>query len=204
MKIAIGSDKSGFAVKEAVKAYLSGAGLVFDDLGTTDLNEVHPYYQVAGEVAPLLQAGVYDRAVLICGTGAGMCVVSNKFRGVYAVACESVYAAKMARAINNANILCLGGWILAWNRFPWFAKGQRHTYLILWAGFILLMNGLCVLALYLASLFLGQNVLSLLPEYPLYITIPVLELAFAAYEVIYSLCIKLFDSRLRDIITPRR
>ncbi len=41
-------------------------------------------------------------------------------------------------------ILCLGGWILAWNRFPWFAKGQRHTYLILWAGFILLMNGLCV------------------------------------------------------------
>ena len=40
--------------------------------------------------------------------------------------------------------LCSAGWVLAWNRFPWFAKGQRHTYLILWAGFILLMNGLCV------------------------------------------------------------
>ena len=125
MKIAIGSDKSGFAVKEAVKAYLSGAGLVFDDLGTTDLNEVHPYYQVAGEVAPLLQAGVYDRAVLICGTGAGMCVVSNKFRGVYAVACESVYAAKMARAINNANILCLGGWIVG----PELAVEMVKTFL---------------------------------------------------------------------------
>ena len=43
MKIAIGSDKSGFAVKEAVKAYLLEAGVDFDDVGTTDLDTVHPY-----------------------------------------------------------------------------------------------------------------------------------------------------------------
>ena len=112
MKIAIGSDKSGFPVKEAVKAYLTETGADFADLGTVDLNDVHPYYRVASEVAPLVQSGEYDRAILICGTGAGMCVVSNKFRGVYAVACEGVYAAKMARAINNANVLCMGGWIV--------------------------------------------------------------------------------------------
>ena len=112
MKIAIGSDKSGFLVKEAVKAYLTEMGADFADLGTVDLNDVHPYYRVASEVAPLVQSGEYDRAILICGTGAGMCVVSNKFRGVYAVACEGVYAAKMARAINNANVLCMGGWIV--------------------------------------------------------------------------------------------
>ena len=112
MKIAIGSDKSGFTVKEAVKAYLAEAGFEFDDLGTTDLADIHPYYRVASEVAPLVQDGTYDRAVLICGTGAGMCVVSNKFKGVYAVACEGMYSAKMARAINNANILCMGGWIV--------------------------------------------------------------------------------------------
>lgn len=112
MKIAIGSDKSGFLVKEAIKAYLTEQGADFCDLGTTDLEHVHPYYQVAGDVAPLVQSGEYDRAVLICGTGAGMCVVSNKFKGVYAVACEGVYAAKMARAINNANVLCMGGWIV--------------------------------------------------------------------------------------------
>ena len=111
MKIAIGSDKSGFTVKEALKAYLAEAGVEFKDLGTTDLADVHPYYQVASEVAPLVQSGEFDRAVLICGTGAGMSVVSNKFKGVYAVACEGVYSAKMARAINNANILCMGGWI---------------------------------------------------------------------------------------------
>ena len=112
MKLAIGSDKSGFAVKEAIKAYLTEANIEFDDLGTTDLNEVHPYYRVAGDVAPLVQNGTYEKAVLICGTGAGMCVVSNKFKGVHAVACEGVYSAKMARAINNANVLCMGGWIV--------------------------------------------------------------------------------------------
>ncbi len=125
MKIAIGSDKSGFAVKEAVKAYLTEAGMDFDDLGTTDLNEVHPYYQVASEIAPLVQSGRYDRAVLICGTGAGMCVVANKFRGVSAVACEGVYAAKMARAINNAQILCMGGWIVG----PELAREMTKTFL---------------------------------------------------------------------------
>ena len=112
MKIAIGSDKSGFPVKEAVKTWLKENGYEADDLGTVDLNAVHPYYQVASEVAPLVQNGTYEKAILICGTGAGMCVVSNKFKGVHAVACEGVYSAKMARAINNANVLCMGGWIV--------------------------------------------------------------------------------------------
>ena len=125
MRIAIGRDKSGFAVKEAVKAYLSGIGAEFDDLGTQDLNEVHPYYQVADTVAALVQQGRYDRAVLICGTGAGMCVVSNKYKGVYAVACEGLYSAKMARAINNANILCMGGWIVG----PEMAVEMTKTFL---------------------------------------------------------------------------
>ena len=111
-KIVIGSDKSGYTVKEAVKAWLAENNIEFDDLGTVDLNAVHPYYQVASEVAPLVQNGTYEKAILICGTGAGMCVVSNKFKGVHAVACEGVYSAKMARAINNANVLCMGGWIV--------------------------------------------------------------------------------------------
>ncbi len=111
-KIAIGSDKSGFVLKEAVKAYLEEAGIAYDDLGTTDVGDVHPYYQVASEVAPRLQDGSYEKAILICGTGAGMSIVANKFRGVFAVACENIYSAKMCRAINNANVLCMGGWIV--------------------------------------------------------------------------------------------
>ncbi len=125
MKIALGSDKSGFSAKEAIKAYFDEAGIEYDDLGTTDLNDVHPYYRVAADIAPKLQSGEYEKAILICGTGAGMSVVANKHRGVYAVACEGTYSAKMARAINNANVLCLGGWIVG----PELAVEMAKTFL---------------------------------------------------------------------------
>lgn len=112
MKIAIGSDKSGFSVKEEIKAYLVENGIEFDDLGMKDYAQAIPYYSVADRIADEVQRGQYTRAILICGTGAGMCIVANKHKGVYAVACEGVYSAKMSRAINNANILCMGGWIV--------------------------------------------------------------------------------------------
>lgn len=112
MKIALGSDKSGFTLKEAIKAYLLENKIEFDDLGTLSISEPKPYFVVASTISPLVQNGTYDRAILICGTGAGMSVVANKYKGVHAVACESVYSAKMARAINGAQILCIGGWII--------------------------------------------------------------------------------------------
>ena len=112
MKIALGSDKSGFSAKEAIKTYLTEIGADFEDLGTVTEENVHPYYEVASTVAPKVQSGEFDRAILICGTGAGMCIVANKYKGVHAVACEGVYSAKMARAINGANALCMGGWIV--------------------------------------------------------------------------------------------
>lgn len=112
MKLAIGSDKSGFRAKEAIKNYLKECGADFEDLGTLDEEHVQPYYAVANKIAPLVQNGTFDRAILICGTGAGMSVVANKYKGVYAVACEGVYSARMARAINGANVLCMGGWIV--------------------------------------------------------------------------------------------
>jgi ribose 5-phosphate isomerase B len=116
MKLAIGSDKSGYNAKEAIKAWLMEEGrelgIEFDDLGTTDPDKAMPYVDVANLVAPLVQNGTYDRAVLICGTGAGMNIVANKYKGVHAVACEGLYSARMARAINGANVLCMGGWIV--------------------------------------------------------------------------------------------
>lgn len=127
MKLAIGSDKSGFALKEAIKAFLQSENIAFDDLGTTDLDHVKPYYVVASTVAPLIQNGTYDRAILICGTGAGVSIVSNKYKGIYAVACESVYSAKMCRAINDANILCMGGWLIAPEMGIEMTKAFLHT-----------------------------------------------------------------------------
>lgn len=113
MKLVIGSDKSGFSLKEAVKAHLTDLGIDVDDLGTLDPEQAKPYFEVASTVAPLVQNGTYDRAILICGTGMGMAIVANKYQGVYAAVCESTYAAEKCRAINDANILTMGGWIIA-------------------------------------------------------------------------------------------
>ncbi len=111
--IAIGSDKSGFALKESIKSFLKQEGFAFDDLGTQSMDAGVPYFEVASKIAPLVADGTYEKAILVCGTGMGMSVVANKHKGVYAAAVESVYSAKMARAINNAQILCMGGWIIA-------------------------------------------------------------------------------------------
>ncbi|HAX02493.1 MAG: sugar phosphate isomerase [Tenericutes bacterium GWC2_34_14] len=111
--IFVGSDKSGYTLKEAVKAYLVEQGFTVEDIGTVDENNPFPFFEVAQKGAKLIQQKAFERGILICGTGMGMSVVANKHEGVYAAACESVYAAEKCRAINDANILCMGGWIIA-------------------------------------------------------------------------------------------
>lgn len=112
MKIVIGSDKSGFFLKEAIKKYFDENKIEYDDLGTQSIDAPKPYFEVAAKVAPLVGSGKYEKGILICGTGMGMSIVANKHKGVYAAAVEKVYTAKMCRAINNANILCMGGWLI--------------------------------------------------------------------------------------------
>lgn len=72
-----------------------------------------PFYEVAPQACKILQKNEADFGILICGTGMGMSQVANKFKGIRAACVESLYGARMARAINDSNILCLGGWILA-------------------------------------------------------------------------------------------
>lgn len=113
MKIIIGSDKSGFILKEAIKEYLSSLGYQVEDVGTKNIEEPLPYFKVAPIVAKAIQKKEFEKGILICGTGMGMSIVANKHKGVYAAVVESTYGAKKSRAINNANILALGGWIIA-------------------------------------------------------------------------------------------
>ena len=112
-KIIIGADKSGFSLKEALKAHLEAKGYVVNDCGTIDIDNFMPYYEVAPIVAKAVSEGSYERGILCCGTGAGMNILANKFKGVYAVPVESVYTAKMSSVINMANVLSLGGWVVA-------------------------------------------------------------------------------------------
>lgn len=113
MKVIIGSDKSGFTLKEAVKAHLIEQGYEVEDGGTLDLDHVKPFYETASAVAPRVQSGEFEKGILICGTGAGMNIVANKYEGVYAVVCSDLYDARMCRAINNANVMTMGGWKIA-------------------------------------------------------------------------------------------
>lgn len=112
-KIVIGSDKSGFNLKEAVKAHLISLGYEVEDVGTQDPEQPKGYFMVAPVLAEKISRGEYEKGVLICGTGMGMSIVANKYPGVYAAMCQTVSAVHYARAINNANVLTMGGWIIA-------------------------------------------------------------------------------------------
>jgi len=113
MKLVIGSDKSGYLLKEAVKGYLDSQQIAYQEIGTTDPEVGVPFFKVSAQAAALVSQNEADQAILICGTGMGMSQVANKFKGVRAACVESVYAAKMCRAINDSNVLCMGGWVIA-------------------------------------------------------------------------------------------
>lgn len=112
MDIVIGADKGGFALKQSVVQHLKDAGFTVEDVGTLSLEQPVDYVDAARRAAQLVSQGSVGRAILVCGTGMGMAIAANKFKGVRAAVVESVYAAGYARKINNANILCLGGFII--------------------------------------------------------------------------------------------
>ena len=80
-RVVIGSDKSGFRLKEAVKSHLTELGYEVADEGTRKEEEPKPYFQVAPVIAKKIQSGEFERGILICGTGMGMAVVANKYKG---------------------------------------------------------------------------------------------------------------------------
>ena len=106
MKIAIASDHGGFQLKEEIKSVLESMGVQYDDLGTTGTESVD-YPDYAALVAKRVQEG--DRGILCCGTGIGMSITANKFKGVRAALCHDEYTARMSREHNDANILVMGG-----------------------------------------------------------------------------------------------
>jgi ribose 5-phosphate isomerase B len=111
MKIAIGSDHAGFSLKEKIKEFLLSKGYEVLDFGTNSTEATH-YPIFAKEVARAIQRKEADFGILICGSGIGMCIVANKFKGIRAALCLNEYMARMSRRHNNANVLCLGDRVL--------------------------------------------------------------------------------------------
>ncbi|HEY89678.1 MAG TPA: ribose 5-phosphate isomerase B [Thermoflexia bacterium] len=109
MKLVIGSDHGGYALKEVVKAYLLEQGHAVSDRGTDDGETSVDYPDYGRAVAADVAAGKYACGIVICGTGIGISLAANKVHGIRAALCTDPYMARMARMHNDANILALGG-----------------------------------------------------------------------------------------------
>ena len=107
LKVIIGSDHGGFHYKEAIIDYLKARNIDFVDIGT-HTRESCDYPEIAQNLAKKVASGEYNRGILVCGTGIGMSISANKIKGIRAALCGDTYSARVSRAHNNANILCLG------------------------------------------------------------------------------------------------
>jgi len=111
MKLAIASDHGGFHLKNAILKFLSSRKIKYVDLGVVDETSVD-YPDYAAQVADKVAKGEVEGGILICGTGIGMAITANKFKGVRAAVATDPYTARMSKEHNNANILALGGRVL--------------------------------------------------------------------------------------------
>jgi len=109
--IAIASDHAGYKLKEKIKDFLKERGVEFYDFGPNNENSVD-YPDFGEKVARAVSEGKMERGILICGSGLGMTIVANKFKGVRATLCHDEYTAKMSRAHNDSNLLTLGARVL--------------------------------------------------------------------------------------------
>ena len=124
MKIAIGSDHAGLSLKNELVEAIKARGHEIRDVGTFSGESVD-YPDFASQVARSVGKGEVERGVLVCGTGIGMSIVANKHRGVRAALCTSEFEARMARAHNDANVLCVGQRVVG----PGLARAILETFL---------------------------------------------------------------------------
>lgn len=108
MRIALAADHAGYELKAGIARYLAEKAVAFTDLGCGP-DESVDYVDFAAKGAAEVLSGACDRAILVCGTGMGMAVVANKFKGIQATPCWNAYTAEMSRRHNDSNCLTLGG-----------------------------------------------------------------------------------------------
>jgi len=112
MRIAVGSDHAGYALKEHLAAWLAEKGHAVYDLGTHSPEPVD-YPDYAAAVARAVLDGRADRGLIVCGSGAGACVAANKLTGIRAGVAHDVYTAHQMVEHDDVNVLCLGARVVA-------------------------------------------------------------------------------------------
>lgn len=111
MKIVIGCDHAGFALKDTVISVVKRLGHEVIDCGTFSADRVD-YPDFADKVAQKVATAEAQRGILICGSGVGVCITANKTKGVRACVCHDTYSAQQAVEHDALNILCLGARII--------------------------------------------------------------------------------------------
>ena len=112
MKIGVAAEVCSFPLMQEVKAHLIEEGYDVVDMGMISEDDPQVFYETAPRIARAIQNGEIDRGIVMCGTGMGVCLVCNKFKGVYCGLAESVSTAKRHYVINRTNVLAMGGWIV--------------------------------------------------------------------------------------------
>ena len=107
-RVAISCDHGGFDLKDQLVQYLKGKSVALQDMGVFSRESVD-YPDMAHAVAEAVSTRQADFGIIICGTGIGVSMAANKHKGVRAALCTNAYMARMSRAHNDANVLCLGG-----------------------------------------------------------------------------------------------
>lgn len=131
MKVIVASDHVGLSLKQAVMDYLTAAGVSVTDAGPYDAMPSVDYPDYAQIVGQEITRGAYTQGILICGTGLGMSIAANKIPGIRAALCHDPYTAHQGRAHNDANVLCMGAWIVSPQRVngildEWFKTDFEH------------------------------------------------------------------------------
>jgi ribose 5-phosphate isomerase B len=111
MRVAVGSDHNGIELKREVFSVLAELGHSYEDFGCYDKGSVD-YPDIACSVSEAIADGRFQQGILVCGTGIGMSMSANRIRGARAALCHDTYSAQRAREHTDANILCLGAWIV--------------------------------------------------------------------------------------------
>jgi ribose 5-phosphate isomerase B len=109
--IGLACDHGGFKLKEELKAFLKSIGVEPIDMGTFNEDSMD-YPDFGALVAERISRGELEKGILICGTGIGMSIVANKFRGVRAALANDLYSSRFSREHTDANILVIGGRIV--------------------------------------------------------------------------------------------
>jgi ribose 5-phosphate isomerase B len=107
--IVIGCDEAGINLKNTLKRLLEELGIPVEDLGVPHTEDTTAYPLIAARVCRrITESGGRKRGVLICGTGIGMCMSANKFKGIRAAVCHDIFSARRSILSNNGNVACFG------------------------------------------------------------------------------------------------